>query len=191
MDTTGFYIVHFIPSFKKCPTYIRNSITYFIFMSIAGGITINEKRYRYHSALPVTARELAVADVLYVVLVQAGMSVLWIVYLFFRRESATSEALWAMTANNATIVSVITLLSIHYHLSFFETKKYKRLNWAFVLTFILFVIELGYFGKLGAVAKTVWRYYASGRGAFISFLICGWLLLLGGAVFERRRSYLG
>jgi hypothetical protein len=95
-----------------------------------------------------------------------------------------------MLANNATILSVITLFGIHYHLSFFETKKFKRINWSLFLALILTMIGLGYFGKLDEVSGFVWGYYASSVGALVSFLICAALTILSGTLFPRRKCYL-
>src|SRR5262249_40925290 len=114
----------------------NTTITFFIFMGIAASTTFNEKRYRLFNILPVRPLDVAVADALYVLLVQLGMSVFWIVYLLFRPEQAGLETLWLVISSNALILTVITIFGIHYHAHFFETTKYTWLNW---LLFLLFV----------------------------------------------------
>src|SRR5262245_39346490 len=94
------------------------TITYFIYMWITGSATINEKRYRLLSVLPVRPQEVALVDGLYVLLVQLGMSVLWILFLLFKPEEIRPETVWVILANNALILTVITLFGIHYHQGF-------------------------------------------------------------------------
>src|SRR5262245_752337 len=91
------------------------TIAYFIFMAIAGADTFNEKRYRLFNILPVRPIDVAVADAMYILLVQIGMSLLWIIYLLFRPEQMGSGTLWVMVSNNALILTVITIYGIHYH----------------------------------------------------------------------------
>src|SRR5262245_3628697 len=54
------------------------TMTYFILLGIVGGQAIGEKRYRYYAALPVTPSDIALVDVLYILLLQLGMFLLWI-----------------------------------------------------------------------------------------------------------------
>src|SRR5215831_14809665 len=165
---TAFLIVAVVANWDIY-NYMWNTTTiYFIFMGIVGATQIHEKRYRYHSTLPIKPLDLVGVDALYVLLVQLGMLVLWILYMLLKGVSVTSELFWVMLANNATILSITTLFGIHYHLNFFETKKFKRINWSIFVGLILTMIGLGYFGKLDEVSRFVWRYYASGVGALIS-----------------------
>jgi hypothetical protein len=167
----------------------NTTITYFILMGILASVTMNEKRYRFHSALPVTPMQLVIADGLYIILAQIPMCILWIALLLYRSDG-TAETLWAMLANNATILSVTTIFGIHYHLGFFGTTRYRRLNWGLLLALILTMAGLGYFGRLDDVARFLWRHYASGPGALITILVWIALSVLSGVVFLRRRSYL-
>jgi hypothetical protein len=171
--------------------YMSNTtVVYFILMGILGIGTINEKRYRYLSTLPVSPQELAIVDGLYVIFVQFGMVLLWMLYLLISRESLTPEVLWAMIANSASILSVITIVGIHYHLGFFGTDKYKRLNWLLLLIFLLTMAGIGYAGKIDGVVRFMWPHYASRHGALASVLLCLALSVLSANLFVRRKSYL-
>jgi hypothetical protein len=142
------------------------------------------------ASLPVRPQEIAIVDVLYVFLVQFGMSFLWIVHLLFRPEEIRSNTLWVMVANNALILTVITLFGIHNHAGFFETKKYQRANWLGLLGFIAGVAALLYFGKMGVIARSLWQYYTSAPGAFALVLLWIAVSALSSEVYVRRRSYL-
>src|SRR5262245_33374289 len=97
----------------------NTAIVYLILMGILASATINEKRYRLYAMLPVTPHQIALMDGLYVLFVQLGMSLLWLIYLLATTGTVTRELLWLMLANNATILSLITIIGIHYHLGFF------------------------------------------------------------------------
>src|SRR5215471_8565793 len=74
----------------------NTTIIYFVFMGIVGATQINEKRYRYHSTLPIKPLDLVGVDALYVLFVQLGMLVLWILYILLKGVSLTSELFWVM-----------------------------------------------------------------------------------------------
>jgi hypothetical protein len=168
----------------------NTTIVYFILMGILGASTFNEKRYRYYTILPVTPQDVAIADGLCVLLVQLGMSVLWIWFLLFRPENLGKETLWVIVANDAVIQIVVTLFGIHYHAGFFERKKYKRLNWLFLLTLVAAVALHSYFRNLRPIARAAWRHYTSAPGAFVLVLVWIAVLALYREVYLRRKSYL-
>jgi hypothetical protein len=165
-------------------------VTYFILMGIVAGQAIGEKRYRYYATLPVTPSEIALVDVLYVLLVQLPMFFLWILFLLLHPEQATSESIWAMLANNPIILSVATIVGIHYHLGFFGTPKYKRVNWCLLVLLVSIMVELQYFGMGRMVARFLWRQYTSAPGFVASVLLWMGVSLLSARLFARRKSYL-
>ena len=168
----------------------NTTITYFIFMGIVGGGAFNEKRYRLFNILPVRPLDVAVADALFVLLVQLGMPLLWIIYLVVKPEQVRPETLWVMVSDSAMILTVITIFGIHFHAHFFETKKYQRMNWLLLLLSISFVVMLYYFGALPGIARLVWRYYSSRQGAFAIVLLWIGVTALSSEMYLRRRSYL-
>jgi hypothetical protein len=179
IDDWGFY------------NYMWNTtIAYFILMGIAGSLTINEKRYRLLAILPVTPQDVAVADGLYCLLVQLGMSMLWILFLLFRPEHLSHQVIWLGVSNIATIQIITTLFGIHYHAGFFETKKYKRLNWLLLFVFVAILVELGYLRMLKPIAQAMWQFYVSPPGAFVFVLMWIVALSLSREVYLRRKSYL-
>jgi len=188
--TAAFFVIALLRDNYGIYNFMWNTtIIYFIFMGITFSVYVNERRYRFFATLPVTPEEITIVDGLYVLLVQLGMCVFWLLYLVFRPETITSQVLWAMLANSATILSLVTVFGIHYHLGFFEP-KYKRVNWLILLAFILTVASLGYLRKLDEVARVVWVHYASGHGALISLLLCTALSVASARIFLRRKSYL-
>jgi hypothetical protein len=170
--------------------HARDYMTYFIFMGIVGSMGINEKRYRLYTMLPLRPQEVLVADMLYVLIVQLGMSALWILYLLFKPEDIQRETLGVVLANNALILTVIMLFGIHYHLAFFETKRYRRLNWLALVTASGAIVANAASGNSLSVAGFLRRHYASAPVAFALVLLWIGVSALSGEVFRRRKSYL-
>jgi hypothetical protein len=168
----------------------NTTIAYFILMGITGSLTINEKRYRLLTILPVTPQDVAVADGLYCLLIQLGMSMLWILFFLFRPEHMSHEVIWLAASNIATIQIITTLFGIHYHAGFFETKKYKRLNWLLLFMFVAMLVALGYVRMLKPIAQVMWQFYVSPPGAFVFALMWIVALALSREVYLRRKSYL-
>lgn len=171
--------------------YMTNTtITYFIAMAILGSEADGEKRTRFLAGLPTTPRQLAMADLVYVTLVQLGMVLLWIGLLLFKPEEATPRTFWGMLSQNGLVLSVITIFIIHTHLGFYGAKKYKRLTYGILLALILAAAAVAYFGDGKAVARFLWRHYISASGALTSTLLWLGLSYLSVIIFVRRKSYL-
>lgn len=168
----------------------NTTIVYFIFMGLTGTMTFNEKRYRLYSMLPVRPDDIGVADGLYVLLVQFGMSVLWIFYLLCKPNEIEPGAVWMIVANNALILTVITLLGIHYHAGFFDTTRYKRLNWLALLSSIAVIVLYSVTNDMFRIVRVLSRYYATPPVAFALVLVWIAVSALSGEVFRRRKSYL-
>jgi len=168
----------------------NTTITYFIFMWIVGAAGINEKRYRLYTVLPVQPKEFAVVDTLYVLIVQLGMSVLWVLYLLFKPDEIMPGTLWLIVANNALILIVITMFGVHYHAGFFETKRYTRLNWLLLVTVIAAIIAWSQVGNSRSIIRLMWQYYASAPVAVALVLVWIGATALSCEVFRRRKSYL-
>jgi hypothetical protein len=95
-----------------------------------------------------------------------------------------------MIANNGLILSVTMLIGIHYHLYFFDTKKYTRINYGIVLALVLTAIGLYYAGWLNDVTRFLGSYYGSAPGALAATLLWIGLSFLSAVIFFRRRCYL-
>jgi hypothetical protein len=169
---------------------LSTAITYFITIGIIGSEGDKEKRTRYHAALPVTPRERAAVDLLYITLVQAGMFLLWLGMLIFQSNSATAPTFWSMFSLNGLLLSLMAIFIIHTHFGFYGTKKYKRIDYAILLLLIIAAIAIGYFGYGRAAARFLWRHYLSASGALVSTLLWLGLSYLSVIIFARRKSYL-
>jgi len=168
----------------------NTAITYFIAMAILGSEADGEKRTRFLAGLPISPRQFAMVDLLYVTLFQLGMVLFWIGLLLFKPEEATPRTFWGMLSQNGLVLSVITIFIIHTHLSFFGAKKYTRLNYVILLALILAAAGVAYFGDGKAVARFLWRHYMSVSGALASTLLWLGLSYLSLIIFVRRKSYL-
>ncbi len=169
---------------------ISTAITYFITIGIVGSEGDTEKRTRYHAVLPVTPRQRAVVDLLYITLVQAGMFLLWLCMLVFKSSSATAPTFWSMFSLNGLILSLIAIFIIHTHFGFYGTKKYKRIDYAILLLLIIAASTIGYLGYGRAAARFLWRHYGASSGALVSTLLWLGLSYLSVIVCVRRKSYL-
>jgi hypothetical protein len=167
----------------------NTTISYFILMGILGFTTINEKRYRLFTMLPLQPRDIALVDGVYILLVQLGMSLLWILYLLFRPDEIQPGTVWLIMANNALILTILTLFGTHYHAGFFETKKYQRLNWLILLLVIIAIVMIYDLTNMNII-QLVWTYYASAAGAFVLILVWIGVSVVSGLVYVRRKSYL-
>ncbi len=171
--------------------YMTNTtITYFIAMAILGSEADGEKRTRFLAGLPTTPRQFAMADLVYVTLVQLGMVLLWIGLLLFKPEEATPRTFWGMLSQNGLVLSVITIFIIQTHLGFYGAKKYKRITYGILLALVLLAVGLVYFGHINAVARFLWRHFMSVSGALVSTLLWLGLSYLSVIIFVRRKSYL-
>ncbi len=169
---------------------ISTAITYFITIGIIGSEGDKEKRTRYHAALPVTPRERAAVDLLYITLVQAGMFVLWLGMLIFKSSSASASTFWSMLSLNGLLLGLMAILIIYTHFGFYSTKKYKRIDYAILLLLIVVAIGISYFGYGRGVVQFLWRHYWSASGALVSTLLWLGLSYLSVIIFVRRKSYL-
>jgi hypothetical protein len=169
---------------------LSTAITYFITIGIIGSEGDKDQRTRYHSALPVTPRQRAVVDLLYITLVQAGMVLLWLSMLIFKSGSAIMPTFWSMFSLNGLLLSLMAIFIIHTHFGFYGTKKYKRIDYAILLLLIIAAITIGYFGYGSATARFLWRHYMSASGALVSTLLWLGLSYLSVIVCVRRKSYL-
>jgi hypothetical protein len=169
---------------------ISTAITYFITIGIIGSEGDKEQRTRLHAALPITPRQRAVVDLLYITLVQAGMFLLWLCMLVFKSSSATASTFWSMVSLNGLLLGLMAIFIIHTHIGFYGTKKYKRIDYAILLLLIIAAIAIDYFGYGRTAVRFLWRHYMSVSGALVSTLLWLGLSYLSVIVCVRRKSYL-
>jgi hypothetical protein len=169
----------------------QTTVAYTIVMGVVGLEADEEKRTRYNALLPVRPRQLALLDLAYVTLPHLGMVALWFALLPFKpRYAAAATTYWAMASHSGLTLGLMALFIIHTHLGFFGDRRYRRIDYALLLTFGAAIASLVYTGWMGAVRRALFRHYASWTGALSATLL--WLLLswLSVVLYERRRSYL-
>lgn len=166
------------------------ALTYFIAMGVAGSEGDKEKRTRCYASLPITPRQIALIDFLYITFVQLGMFALWLGLLLFKPESATARTFWGLLAQNGFILSLITIFIIHTHLGFFGSPKYTRFHYGIWITLFLLVAGLIYFGHGKIVSRFFSGYYKTAPLALFSTFLWLGLSWLSFILCERRKSYL-
>jgi hypothetical protein len=169
---------------------ISTSISYMITMGVIGSEADGEKRTRSNTLLPVSPRQAALFDFLYVGVFQLGMVPLWVGVLALRGEPLRASTLWAMVSHSGLVLSLITCFLIHGHLTRFGRPRLKRLSYLILFGLAACVVALDRFGQLGPMVRWLWRHYPAPSGALASTLL--WLALSGlsAMLYVRRRSYL-
>lgn len=166
------------------------TLGFFITMGIIGAGADSEKATRFNAMLPLRPRDVALADLLYLVVFQLGMVLLWIALLAIKPEMFTRQAFWSMLSQNGLTLGGIMLFVIHTHLGFYETRTYQRLSYALSFSAALLIAGLIYFRQMDDVVGFLWRHYVSASGAIVSTALWLGLSYASVIVYVRRRSYL-
>jgi hypothetical protein len=169
---------------------VNTSLAYMVTMGVVGAEADGERRTRSIALLPLSPRQAALFDFLYLGVFQLGMVPLWMGVLALRGEPLRASTLWAMVSHSGLTLSLITCFIIHGHLTRFGRPHLKRLSYLVLFGVAACVVALDRFGQLGLVVRWLGRHYPAPSGALASTIL--WLALSGLStmLYVRRRSYL-
>lgn len=180
--------------FSNFYSLIANTLTVLITAIIFIGVQrFSEKRDRYYARLPITLKSIGLARVLFVLILQSVMILLWLLSFWHEPPVETGKAIYTMIGMSAFWMGTIIIILLFYDLGHFGTRTYRML---FLAAF--FLTAIGYksfiFNRFDESSEQQivdkFLFYQSPVGAAIISSIFIGLLFLSVLVFARRRSYL-
>jgi len=166
------------------------TLSFYASMWIIGANENKERRDRFHTALPNPMKQLGAARLLFVVLFQAGMLLLWFTLFLGKYTSQADRIVWNMLSINALNVIVVCLFVIHHDLGFFRTRAYRIPFLAAVLSAFSLLILLSIDGLIHYPLNFGPDVRISPLETMIYHILCVGLIYFDFVLFVRRRSYL-
>jgi hypothetical protein len=166
------------------------TITYFISMWIIGSTDNKEKRDRFQTGLPNPLHQLSMARLLFVILFQAGMFVLWIALFLIKYTEDAHRIILNIFSVNVFNIIVVTLFVIYFDLGYFRTKMYRILFLVSASLVFIFLIWLSLQGHVQYPLSFGPEIQNSLTEALIYHIACIGLICFDYTIYLKRRSYL-
>ena len=169
---------------------IFTAITFFAALIVWGIEDDKEKRDRLYCLLSISLSKLSLGRLLFVILFQGGMFVLWLVVYFLEHITTDSWVIWSMFSMNAFFLAIVTLFIIYHDLGYFLTRKYQAYFWLAIISVTATIAYLVYIRIMHETLSFGPTFPKTVVHSAILNVIAGTLLLLSHKFFVRRKSYL-
>ncbi|MFQ5633470.1 MAG: hypothetical protein ACE5I1_32285 [bacterium] len=194
LDLAGVELRFFLPQFGNLYSLMANTSTAVIIAVIIIGVQSDqEKRDRFYARLPLPIRTTGLARLLFMLLFQAGMVLLWLILFLLEPPAETMKAIYTMIGVNEFWLGIIVVLLLWHDLGQYGTFKFRGLFLA-----VVGLVASGYawsifnrFDEMSAqqLVDRFLFYQTPAGAALVSGIFIG-LLYLSIWVFARRRLYL-
>jgi len=177
----------------------NSSIIFFISVGIFGGSSDKEKRERYHTLLPFSIKTLGKQRLLFVILYQACVFLLWLIIYFVNYFHENPELIWPMISMIMFNLIIICFFVIYTDLSFWEIKFHKPFialiiaGSIFLYSITMLNIKVYVFSELNIntqLFSTYIDFIKLPYGAIVMFVLAASLYYLSYVIFINRKSYL-
>ena len=166
------------------------TLTYFISMWIIGSTDNKEKRDRFQAGLPNPIHQQSVARLLFLILFQAGMFILWIALFLIKYTEDAHRIILNILSVNVFNIIVVTLFVIYFDLGYFRTKMYRIFFLVSTSLIFIFLIWLSLQGYVQYPLSFGPKIQNSLSEALIYHIACIGLIYFDHTIFLKRRSYL-
>jgi len=127
---------------------ISSLIIAFISIGIMGSESDKERRERLHVLLPIPIRKISFARLLFLIIFQSVMFILWMTTSAFETVENNQLVIWIMLTANALFLILINLLIIYTDLGFYLNKSWRYIFWGIVFLLVPVSAWLVYNGHL-------------------------------------------
>ena len=166
------------------------SLSFYVGMWIIGVTDDKEKRDRYQTALPITITRQSIVRLLFCILFQGGITILWLILFFFKYTADANSLIWDILSYNALNIIIVMIFVIFSDLGHLGTKAFRFIFLISVVSIFFFLIYLSiievvqYPLNFGPdTRKSPWE-------ALLYNIVCAGLIYYDYAVFLKRKSYL-
>jgi hypothetical protein len=177
----------------------NSSIIFFISVGIFGGSSDKEKRERYHTLLPFSVKTLGKQRLLFIILYQAFVFLLWLVLYFVKYFPENSKLIWPLISIVMFNLIILCFFVIYTDLSFWGIKFHKPMI-ALIIAFSIFLysmtilnLEVYVFSELNFNTQLFSAYIDFIKlpyGAIFMTVLAASLYYLSYVIFINRKSYL-
>lgn len=124
------YGIIFFLKFGELYQQIFSSIIMaFIAIGIMGSKSDNERRERLQTLLPIPAKTISLARLLFVIIFQAGIFFLWITTSLIGPTGSAVLTINTMLSANALLLILINMLILYTDLGYYQKTIYKFMFW--------------------------------------------------------------
>ncbi len=162
----------------------------FIAIGIMGSESDKERRERLQMLLPIPAKTLSASRLLFVIIFQAGMFILWMITALVEPCGSLLLTICIMFIANALFFILINSLILYTDLGFYRNKRYRYIFWAVVLIIAPAIAWIFYNGKVLFFLQENASMTAVVIETIVYNLICLAFFFVNYKVFLGRSSYL-
>lgn len=162
----------------------------FIAIGIMGSESDKERRERLQTLLPIPAKTLSVSRLLFVIIFQAGMFILWMITALVEPGGSPLLTICIMFTANALFLILINCLILYTDLGFYRNKRYRYIFWAVVLIIAPAIAWVFYNGKMLFFLQKSASMITVVVETIVYNLICLIFFFVNYKVFLGRSSYL-
>lgn len=157
---------------------------------VMGAMHENEKRMRFHAALPVRPRDLGMVDALFCGFFFLGMCLLWLAHALLRTGRFEAPTLSNVIFGFANMQSAVAVFIISAHLRHVGRRNHQWIVFAVFFMIGAALTALYHAGHFWNVMHAFGRFFNSFAGALVAVVI--WLALsaTGVVLFAKRKSFL-
>ncbi len=177
----------------------NSSIIFYISVGIIASVSDKEKRERYQFLLPFSVKTMGKQRLLFVILYQATIFLLWLVLYLTGYFSDNSELIWTLISINMFNLIIIGLFVIYTDLGFYGIRFHKPIL-ALIIAGAIFLysatmlnIKIQVFSVINFGTKSFSAYMDFIKlpyGALFMTLFAGIIYYLSYIVYVNRKSYL-
>jgi hypothetical protein len=158
----------------------------FITVGITGAASDKEKRDRFHRLLPVSLKTQIRVRTLWLIWIELGMYLIWIVYFLIEPTDSVIQALLAMFTFGAVFLNALLSFCIFHDLGYFGKIFYRYIFlFLIIVILVIFVFNAGSYsieispGSFNSPVKVI----------LLNILMVG-MMYMDYIIFIKRKSYL-
>lgn len=166
------------------------TLSFYAGMWIIGASDNKEKRDRHQNLIPLPIKEQAFVRLIFCILFQAGITILWFILFFIKYVGEMNALLWDILSFNALNVIVVMPFVIFSDLGHSRVKAHRWVFLALVLFLLVFLIYLSIIDVLQYPLSFGSEIRKTPLEAFVYSIVCVGLIIYDYRIFLKRTSYL-
>ncbi len=117
-------------------------ILFWLMAAIMGANEDKEKHIRRHSLLPVSVKEIGKARLLFLLFLQGGIFLMWMVLLVIERGEHKGQILRDLLVMNAMVLIVVNIFSLYHDLKYSASTYWRFILVGGIITLLIIFILL-------------------------------------------------
>jgi hypothetical protein len=179
---------------------VNSSILFFVIVGICVGTAVGENHHRLIALLPLSVKDTAIQNWLFLILIKASIFILWLILYFTQLIRQDPGIIWAMISFSMLNLIVIGLIWIGADLKYYDIRYPNTIFFLFLVgSIFLYIvtvnnIENDIFSKMDIAVPWLVEAYIKfikwPSGALFMTLLAGAVIYLSYTLSINRKSYL-